>query len=152
MKNFTDDLNNLTPFHKSNLRKLADYLIALPIDYQNFDMKRWLFVPYAVIDQNEPSIVHSLMQHHCNTVACAVGHGPLAGIKPIRKHEDWANYANRCFGDLDLAFTWLFNAEWSFTDNSPKGAGKRILHFLEHGVPVDYLDQMRGEAPLCYVE
>ena len=34
---------------------------------------------------------------HCGTVACAAGHGPMAGIE-AKPHESWTAYTDRVFG------------------------------------------------------
>ena len=64
--------------NRENLEKLASYLENLPEDYQHFGMRSYLnptdlsaLIKYA--EQNGGV-------HTCGTAACAVGHGPAAGI------------------------------------------------------------------------
>ena len=80
------------------------------------------------------------LYNYCGTAACAVGHGPLAGI-PIKKNEDFAEYSSRVFiDDIDsddhaLAWQFLFASSWVNIDNTPKGAAARIWLLLDKGLP-----------------
>lgn len=116
--------------HKANLLKLADYLATLPDDYEQFDMSEYMaerdgetFDPY---ERSKPV---------CGTVACAVGHGPAAGIR-IYGDLDWSDYADRVFGVFkEDIFGWdyMFSSTWSETDNTPKGAAARIRTYVALG-------------------
>ena len=81
---------------------------------------------------------------HCGTVACAAGHGPMAGIE-AKPHESWTAYTDRVFGtkinghfsEKDMySWHWMFGAVWTKIDNTPKGAAARIRRYLDRGVPV----------------
>jgi hypothetical protein len=74
--------------------------------------------------QNKPS---------CGTVACAVGHGPAAGIR-VYGDTDWSDYADRVFGEMpENDFTYMFGSSWSYSDNTPKGAAARIRTYVALG-------------------
>lgn len=124
---------DITAEQRANLRKLADYLLSGDLK-ADFDM----------------SLYGTATDDNCGTVGCAIGHGPNAGI-PI-KGRSWGNYADdefgTCNGDI---FCWLFGSSWNDIDNTPQGAGHRILYTLEHGIPNNYDDQKFGESPLCYL-
>lgn len=121
-----------------NLKTLALYLLALPATYGNFDMlvyqKKGNRFSYLSQDFVDPDPV----THGCGTVACACGHGPSAGI-PALKGEVWSKYAYRAFFDTTPAastdeeagyWEWCFSSRWEGVDNTPQGAGIRILYLL----------------------
>lgn len=120
--------HGLTLEQYQNLRRLAAYLIALPKDYEDFDMGWW------TADYRSPGTTA------CGTVACAGGHGPMAGIAP-QPGECWATYINRAFveGNNPLS-DYMFSAGWTEHDNTPQGAGKRILYALHNGIPENEYD------------
>lgn len=132
---------DLSDFHKANLRKLADYLKTLPVDYTDFDMVaffRW----------------KDYLKPECGSVACALGHAPHAGIgrMPLNKGFDWGLYCHRYFGfDNGLAWIWFFSARWAFVDNTPHGAAARIEWFLKFGgIPADAMEQQYSVCSLSY--
>lgn len=114
---------NIDPKQRSNLKKLADYLLSGNLKAE-FDMGMFS-------DRGSHSI-------SCGTVGCAVGHGPYAGI-PKDANETWYDYARIVFNGYDInLFDWLFGGEWYHYDNTPEGAGKRILYALKYGVPTNH--------------
>lgn len=114
--------------HKKHLEKLADYLDSLPDDYQEFDMTDYQ------IKNDGRWCGYKPIRKSCGTVACAAGHGPNAGIKPL-DDENWATYSIRLAGHCDRSWNWLFSAWWIEYDNTLQGAVKRIRYYLKHGVP-----------------
>src|SRR5688500_13801651 len=97
----------------SNLARLADYLSRLPRDYRHFAMQDFLVVPSgpdflgpvrARCVEAEYARTGSTEGWTCGTAACALGHGPAAGI-PLRFEEfnskanplvpDWLAYGQR---------------------------------------------------------
>lgn len=129
----------MTPQQRENLRKLADYLALLPPS-SSFDMR------YYSTDAHGNNIPRPT-SHACGTVACALGHGPQAGVAPI-PYETWDDYAARAFGldpndhlngsILRNSWAWCFEAEWVHFDNTPSGAAKRIYHLLDTGAPGEF--------------
>jgi len=106
------------------LRKLADYLMKLPPDYKDFCM-----ADYARFER-QPYEMKS-----CGSVACAVGHGPAAGIRP-QWDDDWESYCERRFlQPWSREWEWCFSARWEVYDNTPHGAAKRIYYLLDKGAP-----------------
>lgn len=120
---------SLSSTQKANLRKLADFLKALPVDYDSFDMATF----------HRPKWGDS----ECGTVACALGHGPMAGIGEVLWF-DWDLYAWDHFGiDRGMAWIWLFGLQWTSVDNTPHGAAARIEWFLKFGgIPEDIKEQL----------
>lgn len=115
--------------NRDNLAQLADYLDALPPDYDRF----WMDV-YCI---------------GCGTVACALGHGPAAGIGAPSEDPysivrapifSWPRYCEQHFFGPDEAdgqiWRFLFGPEWACIDNSPQGAAARIHHVIKHGMPM----------------
>jgi hypothetical protein len=147
-------LEDLTPTQRSNLLKLADYLEALPANYEHFNMayyaRHFGGCDIGAGDGGAlPATAPEKFLSNCGTIACAVGHGPAAGI-PMQKSEyeaverdpvnhgiDWDSYAERVFGaNLDgNLWHFLFSASWRFIDNTALGAAARIRYVLERGLP-----------------
>jgi len=142
--------------NRDNLKKLADYLLSLPDNYNNFSM--WQYFEHRHHDVQNPAFAEAeylLCQrplNECGAVACAVGHGPEAqvcGVENFLSHSrrvvDWNAYCNANFVQVQSdyesylrvsdEYAWLFDGDWAVVDNSAKGAAKRILYFLDHGVP-----------------
>lgn len=112
--------------HHDNLIKLERHLDALPADYQHFDM--WFY--------NSEVPTPCIINTKCGAVACAVGHGPAAGI-PVVGDEGWNEYCERVFGvngdnDSD-EYRYLFAGTWACHDNTPQGAAARIRKYLALG-------------------
>ena len=129
--------------HKENLKMLADYLLSGELN-ASFDMMSY-------VGGYDDDYYDYMM--NCGTVGCAVGHGPYAGI-PKSKDEQWVSYCERAFGinQFSYEFRWLFSSMWVNVDNSPEGAGMRILYFLKNGLPENFQDQMTGSSDLCYLD
>lgn len=127
-------MTNLTDLHRANLLKLAQYLLSLPVDYPRFCMEE-----YAT-DHGGGSMTYlsSKRQNWCGTAACALGHGPAAGIYGSDSCGSWVFYAFEQFGlsDCTYEWSWCFASSWSYVDNTHHGAAKRILYFLDNGAPV----------------
>jgi len=132
---------DLTDEQRSNLRTLAAYLRTLPTDYPDFAMSDFT---NDAAGNGHPRIVG------CGTAACAVGHGPAAGIAPLEYEKTWVEYSYRTLCDDADGWDWCFSGCWSDVDNSAHGAAARIEHMLDHGVPTDGHRQEMGLAPLSY--
>lgn len=128
--------------NRENLKKLADYL-ATGNTAMRFNMTGYCSAPGG--SGLNPT------EHGCGTVACAVGHGPAAGMKPLH-NQSWETYSSYAFGLIAYSdeWGWCFDPEWAATDNTPEGAAARINWLLDHGLPDRWCDQMRGDFPLCY--
>jgi len=131
--------------NRENLEKLASYLEELPEDYNHFGMD-W----YFTIDDNW-YFPEKATNFTCGTVACAVGHGPAAGL-PGYKGEDWDSYSERVFQLPYLEWCWCFSGHWSEVDNTPHGAAKRIRYLMAHGLPENATAQEAGEAPYLFAK
>lgn len=135
--------------NKKNLLTLAIYLESLPHDYQHFGM-RWFTDDF----EDGAELVYAtenggLDQYGCNSVACAVGHGPSAGflvpescIKKWKNSVDveWNKYSAKFFIDYEThqsEWNWCFGGGWSDEDNHHYGAAARIQYLLS-GKPLPY--------------
>jgi hypothetical protein len=143
----------LTKAQKRNLETLANYLDSLPPDYTHFDMATYLGHDGDCGEDPEEILQEGHTQEYiqnCGTVACAVGHGPAAGIK-LRRSElfdsyseiDWNDYSARVFGCHPTNYEYqpecwhfLFSSDWSECDNTPQGAAARIRYILAGGTPI----------------
>lgn len=138
---------------RANLQKLADYLSAIPENYEQFSMGTFYADDHG--GHLPLDLVKKLDHVPCGTIACAVGHGPSAGIPIIDEDESWTSYAERALIPPNepqrvYAFDWMFAGRWEYTDDTPQGAAKRIEYYLEHGLPDNFEEQMYGDDPLCY--
>lgn len=129
-----------------NLEKLASYLEGLPTDYEHFDMFDFFWVKngggYMYPDE-------APLPPECGAVACAVGHGPAAGL-PALEGESWSHYSDRVFDLGETSWNWCFSDRWKKVDNTPQGAAKRIRYMLEHGRPENSEAQRLGTAPYMF--
>jgi hypothetical protein len=138
-------VTKLTKAQRANLDKLATYLEGLPEDYAHFEMS-----DYIVGGEKEDVARYALENggvNACGAVACAIGHGPAAGVlvnpKDIERdrygvYVDWEGYARTNFGcrtDTTRRNWWMFAGDWSGVDNHPHGAAARIRYILAHGKP-----------------
>jgi hypothetical protein len=131
--------------NRANLEKLAAYLEQLPEDYTHFDMRM-----FFTRDGTDRPYWDATLAGDCGTVACAIGHGPAAGITIATETADWLDYGQKAFKlDLD-EWRWCFTGGWVSVDNTPHGAAKRIRQLLDHGLPANSLEQCRGEAPYMF--
>lgn len=161
--------------NRENFRRLADYLLALPPDYAHFDMEAFVLGPgiyrHAPMTQAVRYLLahesdgRGLEGHYCGTVACALGHAPVAGIG--RDYEgDWWDYSGKyfvsCGGDFDdlgkarefeterSVWSFCFGEEWQEIDNTHVGAARRIDYVLD-GRPIPAwrdLETWYGDLPL----
>jgi hypothetical protein len=140
-------MGKLTTAQRARLEKLAAYLEGLPKRYRHFDMGEYMgdcdlgaVIDYAL---NNGGV------QKCGTVACAVGHGPAAGIlvpkRLVTKGSfapvSWNAYSELFVGNLaldpDYRFSWLFEGDWELYDNTHYGAAARIRYLLANGGPPD---------------
>lgn len=133
----------IKPEHRDNLEKLAKYLERLPKDYDQFDMRDFMaekmepgrFVDYHYVPK-PPSVGMLSVSRTCGAVACAIGHGPDAGIPLTNRDRHWRGYARRVFG-CDDSFrelgVYIFNAKWRFEQNGHRSAAARIWYVLDNG-------------------
>jgi hypothetical protein len=141
----------------ANLLKLAEYLEALPADYRHFDME--LFIKSGTeFRPTYPAKAEETIKH-CGTAACAIGHGPSAGILPpsIPAMNNWGVYCEEAFGMnfMDNEGQWCFGSNWCEHDNTPAGAAARIRYLLAgKPIPLDYDEPQKDDdykhAMCCY--
>ena len=118
--------------NKKNLRKLADYLMALPNDYENFDMGNYCD------EYDAPSDLEGKTIHTCGTAGCAIGHAPEA-LGVYAYENDWGYFCDRhLIKEYVGGWWWCFSDDWMIVDNTHQGAAKRIYHMLEHGIPDEW--------------
>ena len=128
----------IKPEHKANLTSLANYLASLPDDYEKFSMMAYCSIidddGYVGDDDFGPDQADAILANECGTVACALGHGPPAGIMPTKDDHFWDQYSANHFGLVWGSDGWehCFSVEWSLEPetNTPKAAAKRIHEYL----------------------
>ena len=146
----------LTRYQIENLLTLAQYLFNLPTEYSNFNMRNyvvvententWLYGSAVIIDPLEYDRFLTAVNNKtagCGTVACAIGHGPAAGISINSDDSDWYEYSHRFINNdisdiANVMWDWCFSSNWENYDNTAHGAAKRILYLLKHGLPSEW--------------
>lgn len=158
---------DLDDSHRRNLRILADYLMALPYDYEHFDMFTYFSSPFAG-DGSKRFLEDNPLKvsiNYCGSVACALGHAPIAldidlGVsnetEPGDPYSFWRRFSDLHLipgGTLDMAgnvnwsaWRWCFASSWKDIDNTPYGAAQRIYTLLELGCPSDGFSQSMGNS------
>lgn len=148
-----------------NLTKLADYLEGLPKGYSKFSMWRYCAIPFPEVAfyPPGPGYLDIGAGDRCTT-ACAIGHGPAAGINldTSQYAPNWATYSQLVFG-LECGFPeweWCFSWGWGLVDNTPQGAAFRIKALLDGfsipegfsimKVPRDYKEQFKEKGGFSY--
>jgi len=134
--------------NRENLEKLASYLEGLPTNYQHFGMQSFLCQDGHLYSYADTAPIAG----DCGTVACAVGHGPAAGIPAVHGNESWNAYAERAFDLNHDQWLWCFDGDWMHVDDTSQGAAKRIRHLLEHGLPEDPIEQCWGMSPYLFAQ
>ncbi len=127
--------------NKENLLKLAKFLDELPEDYKHFYMSDWVCDHEGY--EKSPSELKKVNIKGCGYVACAIGHAPQAlglSLEEVSEFPDWELFINHYFKIERSAEHWMFGPHWTYIDNTPKGAAKRIRYFLENGVPTGTYD------------
>lgn len=132
----------LTKAQRARLDKLATYLEKLPADYEAFHMG-----DFFGLDPDDEATIRYARRNGgvpaCGTVACAVGHGPAAGIlvapRFIRQGGvHWRQYSEQFVSessDANGPWDWCFGGEWTSCDDGHLGAAGRIRYLLAEGEP-----------------
>lgn len=133
----------LTTQQRQNCAQLATYLEKLPLDYKHFGMRTFMQSPEGETDLEEFGEYAlnngGVDQFPCGTAACAVGHGPAAGLlftldeMPDGASPDWGLYSQRFADESSSEWLWMFSGTWSNIDNSHRGAAARIRYLLNDG-------------------
>ena len=163
-------MTDLTRAQRTNLKKLAVYLENLPEDYGFFGMRDFnslegeIAVEYAL---KNGGLAKFAEVNECGTVACAVGHGPSAGILFRKtkdfdtiesldggkfKQPDWDTYSERFAPRFSNEWDWMFGPDWDDVDDTHRGAAARIRYILDGGEPFSV--DIDGECftPTGYVD
>lgn len=140
-------LDSLSKENIKNLRKVAKYMPTIP--KKDFAMDSYRSSTDEVPD--------SCMSHNCNTIGCILGHATI--LFPFNQIPKYLS-GNINFNELSGIFfginnwkkewSFLFGPEWYNSDNTPEGASRRILYFLENGLPSNWDEQMMGLGPISY--
>jgi len=114
-----------------NLILLANYLEALPSNWQHFTMSEFM-----VVESNDVEPYDAKDTVSCGTSACAIGHAVFVeGLPKPKGDVDWVTYGKQLF-DIHCshpAWSWCFSSSWACVDDTPKGAAARIKHLIEVG-------------------
>lgn len=118
---------NPTPYQRDNLKTLADYLISLPADYDHFDINTY----FRTRELKHVSAKARLDYNECGSAACAIGHGPAAGIPFLPEdHGIWSRYANRVFGTSEIGSPEGQHMFGMDNENTAHSAAQRIYEVL----------------------
>lgn len=128
---------------RSNFTKLATYLERLPKDYAHFSMGM-----YFGLGNRAAADAAAIRQspRECGAVACALGHGPAAGVpfqddhvthnrfkKPV---VHWSLYArDSFFPSTHDVWYWVFHDNWVINQPDHRAAAARIWYLLDNDSP-----------------
>jgi hypothetical protein len=129
--NFRHSPTEFTKDNLVNLDKLATYLESLPADYEHFNMS-FYFKRYGASKSLE-QITEQFNLNQCGTSACAIGHGPAAGI-PIQNDLLWTTYSTRAFGCTDWTHgfgQYMFNFENEGDHFDAAGRIREVLAYVK---------------------
>ena len=139
---------NVTVVNLEALVILAEFVDALPDDYKQFDMSKFCCVPgypgsNLIAEPSEyldldPCESQQSLENDCNTCGCFLGHGPVAGLRPLAD-EDWGQYCFRVFDIKPGSPEWhsFFSVRWP---NNTKAAAKRVFDYRDNGKLYDPRD------------
>lgn len=135
----------------SNYKKLAELLTNRKPEH----FRMGLFAH----DCRQQKIPPNKAERHnsCETTACALGWAAILGVGKTN-YKSWQEYHLNNFagpvlsrGKKDVCYQWCFSGLWEFVDPTPEGVVARINYMLEHGIPSDYYEQVRGEETYIFV-
>ncbi len=131
-----------------NLLTLARYLV---VNAEKIDAAGGLLFDHAYMLDFEP--MPEGVAADPPAAMPPLAYGPLAGIAAL-PGEDWQDYCGRAFGieirPCDPFCLWLQSPLWARTEPSALGAGLRIVHVLDLGVPHDHIEIAMGQAHTDY--
>lgn len=154
-------MSKLTEEQRERLGKLATYLEGLSLSYKHFDMDDYVYGLDSHAKARYALKNGGLATYNCGAVACALGHGPAAGILVPRslvhdhrlegKWIDWHSYSHLFIGEDKLLWSWLFDADWAEVDNGHRGAAARIRYILAgNDIPDGYEQTPRRKYRALY--
>lgn len=161
--------NHILPARQQrNLAILRDHLESLPGDYAHFKMACWFdasprnkinTLAQRKIEAEYAARNGGVASRSCGAVACAVGHGPEAGLLVDPKFISetggvaWQAYARETFTVerfSTVLMDWLFDGAWNRSDNHHWGAAARITLILEgYGVPEEFVEYQAPGKRFC---
>lgn len=115
--------------------------------------------------------------HTCGTAGCSAGYLPetlqipfevlkdywakdagmgsiiaIPGLRFLALIKDYIGISIHAQVEGSGMYGWCFDSLWVKSDNSAKGAGIRTRILYEEGLPINWIDQMRGQDPLMYAD
>lgn len=136
--------NKIFRIKKKNLQKMADYI-------KTIELKDFSMINYRLGSMESKYI-------HCNSVGCIIGHCTTLDEKNIKENYILNNLI--CFREWSRDFTglkvhsdrweWCFGSKWTYVDDTPLGASKRIEYLINHGLPSNWVEILNGYEPICY--
>jgi hypothetical protein len=142
---FADRLQGSSVAKVLNLVQLATYMRQLPDDYEQFSMS---YYHWKQNGSGGPNTLKPGVQYECGTSACAVGHGPAAGIAPLRGEDDWVQYGRRSFTSHEGDYLFMFSGSWTDYDDTPRGVAARICYVLQQGSLPDFNTSHECDEPI----
>lgn len=110
-----ESMRYITEEHRANLDKLAAYLESLPEDYDRLKMAQFVTIDHSWAAYSySPQFGAERFKTDCTTCACALGHGPAAGLPVDDYDRDWNDYSSRVFGvhPAHIIGRYMFDANW----------------------------------------
>lgn len=120
----------LKEIHINRLKQLVDYLKT--INDEDFSMESYASNPYLT-----SSLERDLIKEYspeCGTVCCVAGHAAVLNKDDIffTKLFFIGDWFRRFYGIEYNIFKYLTSGAWIYTDNTLKGAIRRINYVIKH--------------------
>lgn len=123
-----------------NLGKLSGYLSNIPDESESFSMRLYYGEYLAGEGLYEPDSrsVETVAKKEnpdprsCNSVACALGYGPAAGIPIPDWVESWPQYMEASFGVVcpSRLSNFIFSCSWDMYEPNAKQAAERMMYVI----------------------
>ena len=125
---------SMSPFRPTvqqllNLTILAKYLQSLPKNYRHFNMGTYAWAYGGMSWRDIVSGKEYLTE--CGSSACAIGHGPAAGIPIEYSDAYWPSYSKRVFGTDDSSTQEGYYMFGGLHTDNHREAAERILNIVE---------------------
>lgn len=121
--------------NKENLLKIANYIETIP--QEMFDMETYRYGDMRTVE--------------CDSVGCVIGHSTvlfpeIVGNHRVKNDVLWKDqilfrdFSEEVTGLEDIEWGWCFSNAWSYIDNTPTGAAKRIRMLVNGEVTINMLN------------
>lgn len=128
---------------------MADYIRTIPQELFNMEFFR------KDNQKDEPE---------CKTIGCVAGHCttifPEIALNTKYEESDRIDFVKFSYDVLDIKenyktndlWAWIYGFKWTYHDNTPEGAARRIEYAIHNGIPDDFEMVADSEHMSYYVK